>query len=360
MVARLISFPETYSLRLAASLNQIGYDFEKTSALASAIKQLSDFYLANPEGETPWEKPWAQAAYLAYFFPLNYLRVAAVISEGKRLGFFDTLTGLIDFGSGVGTVGLAFADLLPGHFRTAMAIERSALAVKWHKTLRESADQTKWLWASKYDASHDGSHHRETSAEAERRLTAFSYSLTELNQLPLWAKTGTALMLIEPATHQDSRRLLSWRTDLTQSGWFAWAPCTHQRACPLLTESARDWCHDRIQVSLPPWMEEVESFLPMKNPTLAFSYLLLRRDPPPQALGALARLTGDLRKEKGASRQMVCRGPEREFLSWQHRFGEPPEYPRGALVRLPEQMAKKSNELRPNPEQSIEWVTDLV
>jgi hypothetical protein len=63
----------------------------------------------------------------------------------------------------------------------------------------------------------------------------------------------------------------------------------------------------------------------------------------------LARLTGDLQKEKGASKQMLCRGPAREFLAWQHKNGAPPEFPRGSLIHIKEGVPLRSNELRPLP-----------
>jgi hypothetical protein len=100
---------------------------------------------------------------------------------------------------------------------------------------------------------------------------------------------------------------------------------------------------------MPEWFLEIEKHLPIKNRTLTFSWLLARRTAPPAHLAGLARLTGDLQKEKGASKQLVCRGPAREFLAWQHRNGTPPEFPRGALLRLKDGIPTRSNELRPLP-----------
>jgi hypothetical protein len=59
-----------------------------------------------------------------------------------------------------------------------------------------------------------------------------------------------------------------------------------------------------------------------------------------------ARVIGDTLPERGKTRQMICRGPHREFLSWLHRFGEPPSLPRGALVRGIDTTEPKGGELR--------------
>ena len=61
-----------------------------------------------------------------------------------------------------------------------------------------------------------------------------------------------------------------------------------------------------------------------------------------------ARAIGDTLEENGKTRQMICRGPEREFLSWLHRFGPAPRIPHGALVRgIQSAEVKGGGEIRP-------------
>lgn len=335
---RQVSLPAELNERLAAAAARRGFPLSEPEQLAQQIVRLSDFYLERPDAPTPWEQSFTAAAYLAYFLPLNYLRLQGVISEAQRLGFFAGLTEFLDFGSGAGTMPLALDDRVPGHFSAGMAVERSAQAAALHKELMPARGATPLTWGQTVP--------KLPRAAAASLVATFSYSLTELSQLPTWTKACAGLILVEPATHQDSRRLLTWRSQLLADGWHVWGPCTHAGACPLLAQSGRDWCHDRIAWEKPDWFSALEEHLPMRNDSLAFSYLLLRRTPPPPELRGLARLTGDLRREKGASRQMVCRGPNREFLSWQHKLGEPQELPRGALVRLADGIETKSNELR--------------
>ncbi len=151
-------------------------------------------------------------------------------------------------------------------------------------------------------------------------------------------------MILDPATTQDGRRLLELRQKLIDQGFYMWAPCLHQKPCPLLTKSKTDWCHDRSAISAPNWYSAMESHLPMRNLTVTTSYLLARRKAPQKAHN-LIRLIGDHLKEKGKSRQMICRGPDREFLSWLHRDGTPPVYPRGDLLEMPT-VELRGNELR--------------
>jgi hypothetical protein len=59
-----------------------------------------------------------------------------------------------------------------------------------------------------------------------------------------------------------------------------------------------------------------------------------------------SRLTGDSLKEKGKTRQLMCRSSEREFLAWMHKNKSEQTLPRGELVNLPNDLEAKSNELR--------------
>ncbi|MCB0408374.1 MAG: hypothetical protein KDD34_09230, partial [Bdellovibrionales bacterium] len=140
-----------------------------------------------------------------------------------------------------------------------------------------------------------------------------------------------------------ARALMSFRKLLIENGFFVLAPCTHQGLCPLLTHSKKDWCYDRVFLEAPDWFKKLESHLPMKNRTLTFSYLIASKKFKPHLPKNSARVIGDTLKEKGKTRQMVCRGQEREFLSWLDRLGPAPEIPHGALIQIPEDYLKKGD-----------------
>ncbi len=289
----------------------------QSKSLAEDVLQLSDYYIHNPAGATPWEKEWAQRAALVYFWPLNTLRLQKIKEELTGQNFFDGLKQMVDYGAGTGTASWLFQD----QFSKQQLVERSSVPQNWFP---------QFSWTDKAVANSE-------------TLTVFSYSLTEVDQIPDWSLNSEALLIIEPSTQQDGRKLLELRDQLIQKGYYIWAPCPHQGACPLLTQSKNDWCHDRVHIDRPEWFVDIEKYLPMKNQTLTFSYVAARKKAPPKPMWS--RLVGDLLKEKGKSRQLICRGPEREYLSWMLRDGEPPEFYRGDKVLL-ESYEKKSNELR--------------
>lgn len=340
---RAFGLPDHYKSLIDNGLARDGFSTGRPGELAKAVLRLSDFYKDHPQKQTPWHESWARAAYLAYFFPLNYVRAAAVIAEGLRSRFFSGIHTWSDFGSGCGTVACAAADAGILKQTSAVMIERAQAAINLHKHLQPDGSGQAFL-----DLSFRQSAPPE-KISGKGHLAAFSYSLTELTHIPAFAEDSDAFLIIEPATRDDGRRLLGWRQTFIDRGYAVHAPCTHQMKCPLLHESERDWCHDRIEFRAPEWFLAMEKHLPIKNRTLTFSYLLVRRSAATELPASCGRLTGDLMKAKGASRQMFCRGERREFLSWQHKHGKPPHFPRGILVSYPNDIATKSNELRPMP-----------
>lgn len=285
--------------------------------LADDVLRLSDFYIQNPKAATPWDQTWAQKALLVYYWPLNTLRFQSVYQELEENQFFSGIEKFYDFGAGPGTA----AAILMKKEKSVTAIESSNIPQRWFPEIK---------WSEKMSPQNNS-------------CTVLSYSLTELSQLPPAALQSDSLIIIEPATQTDGRNLLRLREQLLKQNYFAWAPCSHQQACPLLTHSKNDWCHDRIHFDAPKWFSEIEQHLPMKNKTLTMSYLAVKKVAPP--VRTWARLTSDKLPEKGKTRQLVCRGPDREFLSWMHRDGEPPEFFLGEKVVL-ENFEVKSNELR--------------
>lgn len=312
---------------------------EKLQTIADAVLNLSDFYIKNPQAGTPWEQKICQIAYRHYYLPLNYLRCEQVIERGLQVKFFENLTHFIDWGAGPGTASLALAR----SEKLKSQIKKQVLFDLFKTTMSSYSDLHNELINKDYfdflDLNTD-------YPNKQNSCLVFSYSLTELRELPKGWSEYEALMILEPSTSQDGRKLLDLRQYLIENGYSIWAPCTHQSPCPLLTHSKNDWCHDRVHVKAPKWFNELEQLLPMKNKTVTTSYLLARKRKPPEILKNKARLTGDSLEEKGKTRQLVCRSEQREFLAWMHKSIEPQIMKRGDLIELPDKYEVKSNEIR--------------
>lgn len=327
---RQFTYPTSFEDSLSKALASHQLTLNDSKALAKCVLTLSDYFIQKPDAFTPWNEPWAQIAYLCYYLPLNATRLRGIVTEATKKNFFQGLEYAVDFGAGLATASLVLAETQKLQFQLA---ER---ATEPQELIENFFPQFKAEWLRSFNTAR--------IKNPKKTLAIFSYSLTELEDLPEWAYHCEGLMLVEPSTQQDGRKLLQLRQKLLEKGYHVWAPCTHEGPCPLLTQSKTDWCHDRVHFEAPTWFQKMEEQLPMKNRTLTMSYLLLRKTPPAKTQGV--RVVGDRLEEKGKDRQLICRSSEREFLAWMHKSGLRQEIPRGVLVEIPEEIQKVSNELR--------------
>jgi len=306
-------FPDKYKDWIEGHLQALGHSLERPEELAKAVKWTSDNYINNQAQDTPWSSRDAQVAYLCYYFPLNYVRTLKVIDEAKRLNFFRGSNLLIDYGCGPGTTTKALLDQEP-FFQKAIGIDKAPILKPYYATadnLQYRSDRPPLL---------------------EPFTLALSYVLNELVHAPDWFYKAESLLIMEPSSHQESQNLQEYRQHLIDKGFFIWGPCLHQKTCPLI-EHKKDWCHDRAYWTQPSWFKELSECLPMDNQSLAFSYILAKKTPPPKAEGL--RLIGDARVEKGKTKWLVCDPEARRFISALHRNGEPPRLYRGDIYRDP-------------------------
>lgn len=298
---------------------------------------------------TPWSQDRFVNAYLSYFLPLNYVRALDLLKQGRDIGFLGGLAGFIDYGCGPGTVSLAIEEFYRDFFSGGSAVEQSAQCFDVFDRLREGF--RKGNSPSNFSINYKiGS---TPDPFGRNTLVVFSYSLNELPEFPSWALHSDHLLIMDPADRGSARRLLELRSHLIAKGYYIWAPCTHQLACPMLEHSQRDWCHHRMKMpAMPFWFQELEQGLPMKNQQLEYSYLMASRRPPPQHLSGLWRITGDLLVEKGKTRQMVCFNDQRLFLAHLTRHSSELDtasskvLSRGDLVQCRGNFVVRGNEVR--------------
>ena len=336
------SIPSYLEQWIEQQLNALGTSLSHSQDLAQSIQKMADFYIEHPEGTTPWQESWCQKAQLAYYFPLNFLRNLRVFEHLHESDFFSDKNTWFEFGVGLGPSLEALSQVSPDFDKLQQL------------NLFESSNYPRALFQKRFEL--HGPRSIQWLSKPPRQLPPnsmlmFSYSMTELTELPSWCWTADAMVIVEPSTREDGRRLMSIRELALEKGFNIAAPCTHAEACPLLTQSKRDWCHDRMLFDRPQWMLEIEKHLPFRNATLTFSYLALSKKSVTfrkQRAGA-ARIVGDFLDEKGKSRQLICRNSNREFLTFIKKDHTPIEFARGDLLRIKDSIIKKGEDLRVDP-----------
>lgn len=330
---------------IETELQKLGTSLSRTKVLAASIKKMADFYLEHPVAPTPWNELWCRQAQIAYYFPLNFLRNLRVFEELKHLNFFDRGRHWHEFGVGLGPSLEAYhqAEISPKQILSSNLVEQSTFARESlnHRLQRQQRLNPQWL--SQLPKSLPPS-----------SLLMMSYSLTELSELPTWFWSAEAIIIVEPSTREDGRQLMTLRDQALNNGFSVIAPCTHALSCPLLKESKRDWCHDRIAFDRPQWMLAIENELPFSNSTLTLSYLALKKSPSSVEEPNVqynVRVVGDLLDEKGKTRQLICRGDQREFLTFLKKSHAPLTFYRGDLLKIDEPIQKKGEEIRVLPAQ---------
>ena len=305
---------------------------KEKNEISKQIIQMSHHY-QNPEGlETPWQD--FSRAYLFYFFPLNLARGSALFQSFEK-HFSWTHDHLFDVGAGIGNLNIyqkVFPNLLSGD-----------LTFIEHSSVPTDLFPTEGKWLKKWP-----------SSIPPKSLGFFSFSWVEMKTSAKELASFESLVLMEPSTSNSARKLMALRSELIEEGFQILAPCTHQKSCPLLIHSQKDWCHDRIHFEPSPWFLDLEDRLPMKNRTLTFSYLVATKGNLKSNFTGEARVIGDTLKEKGKTRQAGCLDDERRFLSWLKKdFKNPETLDHGILIQIDGEQ-EKGNELRVTPTTRIE------
>lgn len=269
-------------------------------------------------------------AYLLYFLPVNYAKVAGLLREMPALPAHPLR--ILDVGSGPGTAALAVLDHLArfgqtGHHGSeVIAVDRNREAVQEAEAL--------WTLLSGGRAEKPVCAFRARQADAERAdakapwkqgpfdLVILANSLNELHcsaadpvadrvkvlesLLKALAPDGT-LMVIEPALRETTRALHHVRDRLVAGGLATvYSPCLHERPCPALARKD-DWCHEERPWAPPAVVREIDRAVGFIKDALKFSYLLLRKD----GLTVAERDAGVYRV---VSEVMVMKGDRRAWL----------------------------------------------
>lgn len=284
------------------TLNDIKF-FARGVALMSS-------YFTSERSELPQNylnKKELRAGYILYFVMPNFLKAYFCLSEADVSNRFKDLAKIriADVGCGPGTASLACAE----YFREAKKeIEITAVDQNTH-----ALHDAKRLFASfagenaRMSTEFVRVHHKNISYKLKGRynIIIMANFLSELSDIEKQREIVTALyaknleengiiIIIEPALRFTTRNLMKLRDELVTGQYHSkygyeerhpenpqlmtvLAPCLHDKACPMLIDSGRDWCHLYLDWQRPNVIAQIDRLIGNSKDYLKFSYLILQK-----------------------------------------------------------------------------------
>lgn len=273
------------------------------SALNARFAEISRLYRQGTPSSVMIRDGQDVLAYALSRMPATYAAVIDVLDRiGTEVPDFAPRS-LLDIGAGPGTASWAAKAMWP-EIATVTMMDHSPAFIELATSLAEGSIALGDAQVRRQDI-------LALDVATPVDLVVVSYALTELDEShfaqlapKLLAASQGLLVIIEPGTPRDYRRLMAMRAALIAAGARIVAPCPHERACPLAGE---DWCH--FSVRLPrsrDHMQTKDASLPYEDER--FSYLVATTNPALQR-GPEGRVIKPPRADKHSVTLPLC-GPD--------------------------------------------------
>lgn len=280
-----------------------------TPSQIQTLRRLRSGFLQGNAGKSDY---WLTEADLALYDATFAQRIGwkwdAVLGELQLRQFAPPLQApLVDLGCGTGIATRRVLAHWPDKFPSLTLLDRSPLARNFAAArVREMAPHLPIRLASPAELHCEGA------------VVLLSHLITELSseELARWIphlKKAAAILWVESATHESSRKLITQVREIFQneSSWRIAAPCTHSGACPLLKpDNARHWCHHFARVPSEAHQEAEWSSLAdelgLDIRVLPYSFLAMDRNTPASQTQGFSRILGRARELKGHHRVLSC------------------------------------------------------
>lgn len=241
-------------------LIQLSYKINKKE-IARDFRNISDKYLGEKNGESLLNKENEAIAYAIARMPATYsatstactqtvetLKLVSKLNNNNNQNL-DNFSTVIDVGAGTGAATLALSEVFD--VKSITCLEREYAMMSLGKVLLAESENpivknAKW---EKFDVNE----YKQTN---EKRISAdvviTSYMLNEFKDdkvleivNKLWNMTEKLMIIVEPGTPKDYKRIMKIKEYLANKGGSIIAPCTNCGKCEL---PENDWCNFSCRV----------------------------------------------------------------------------------------------------------------
>lgn len=236
------ALPPGVAAAIAAQLER-----RSRKALTQSASRLSESYRARKPTREAIRDETDALAYALTRMPATYAAVVTALGRLQEEQPDFAPHSMLDVGCGPGAAAYAATEVWP-EIESVGMLDRSRAFLALAETLARESGAAMVAGASVTEA--DLARLPEPARPAD--LVVLAYALTELAdaEIPrvvdaLWARTGGALVIVEPGTPRDHARLMTARARLIALGATILAPCPHAAPCPI---QAPDWCHFSVRL----------------------------------------------------------------------------------------------------------------
>lgn len=257
------------------------------------------------------DSPGLLGAYLLYYWPVSWAQATRAL---RLSGLATSLAGarVLDLGCGPGPVAAAALDQgaasvhLADKSRAALELARGLLGTAVEGSTRAELEEGA-LPLGPFDLICAGHVLNELSGPEAlaRRLSILERASNSL-------APGGSFLIMEPATLEASRNLLTLRDALVSRGWRVLAPCTRDGPCPALAAGPQHSCHDEAAWDVPELSERLASLAGLDRSLIKMSWLALCppwHGPATSLREAYRVVSEPMLNKAGRTRMLLC-GPQ--------------------------------------------------
>ncbi len=313
--------------RTADSVMKLSHGLTRERAGFASSKYLND--------------PKIREAYLCYYTTTNLLKIWPPLRELSLSGFFVNRTELrqLDIGTGTGAAvwGLATYLMQEQPSITKLVVEATDSLNKNLKTVEgfgarlqnhlkplSIAIKVSGLDLSLRSDRANALHTQHDVITLMNVLNEVDESLDDeiIAMLRIRLADDGAIVMIEPASREESRRALRFRDRMVRAGFFVHAPCCKTGSCPALAVPD-NWCHTEVPWQRPDFIKEIDDHTGTLRLSLKSTYsVYLKKDlnlsdrrSSSRDFVEVGRVVSERFDEKGRVRLFVCNElGRREFI----------------------------------------------